>query len=355
MANIIEILKSFVKPNVPAIPTGTDNEEAIYKSLTTELIDIERNIPKGGSQILNYEKDLQINVGMIVNDFPATRVDQEGEFRAKSVDVHENGTFKNHDTVPFVQELNTQNFPCGTYEIMAGNKYGITAGSGGIDIRTTGNSRFVASGRYTIVGSDELNVSSANNVNIKSGFNTTIEGDSITLKTSNQVLVDCNLGVAKNAIVNGSMMVDGELYINHITCPAEAQITGGGAGSFGQIIPNLNIGYADASAIFRALDIVLAELGLSMATLGYVSSDIPVVSLPNIAPKLMSTTNTLNAASTAKENTLFVYPHEHPFYNIPLTITDGNKAMRDSASGVFNSSSKLGIASPVSGGHKIPS
>jgi hypothetical protein len=47
---------------------------------------------------------------------------------------------------------------------------------------------------------------------------------------------------------------------------------------------------------------------------------------------------------------IFVYPHQHPFNNIPLTFTDGNESLRNAASKL--NSGKLGVASKIEHGYK---
>ena len=49
----------------------------------------------------------------------------------------------------------------------------------------------------------------------------------LTLRNKNnrQVLVDGNLGVNQNIVVGGSMHVEGELSVHHITAPVEIQET----------------------------------------------------------------------------------------------------------------------------------
>jgi hypothetical protein len=351
------------------MPQKSDQAD-VLKEVSNSQIDIEQNIPMGGTHIIAYEKDKQEHIGVLLNKSTPIRVDSAGEYRPQAVNIQSEGTFVQNNTVPYTEEVNNQNFPCGTYECTVANKYGLNVGAGGLEIRTLGNSKFITSARCTIVGTEELNVSSDGNINIKSNANITIESTkTMTLRTPDQVVVDCNLGVSGNTIINGSTMIDGELYINHVTCPSEIQYTGGGIGSFGQMMPNLCVGYANASSIYRALDRLLnAVFNSSMEEMGYLYSDIPVNSFPSqkgqfknmsiaqaSAGVTQSATNIVSGqtqTSQSPEYSIFVYSHEHPFYNIPFTNKTSNQTMRNDAS-VLNSG-QLGKASPIKHGFKIP-
>jgi hypothetical protein len=351
------------------MPQKSDQAD-ILKEVSNSQIDTEQNIPMGGTHIISYEKDKQEHIGVLLNKSTPVRVDSAGEHRPQAVNIQSEGSYTQFSTVPYTEEVNNQNFPCGTYETTIANKYGVNVGAGGIEIRTIGNSKFIASARSTIIGTEELNFSSDGNINMKSNANITIESTkTLTLRTPDQVVVDCNLGVSGNTIINGSTMIDGELYINHVTCPSEIQYTGGGIGSFGQMMPNLCVGYANASSIYRALDMLLETVfDTNMRELGYSYSDIPVNSFPSqkgvfksmsIARASsgvpQSATNIVSGTtqkSKSPEYSIFVYSHEHPFYNIPFTNKVSNQTMRNDAS-VLNSG-ELGKASPIKNGFKIP-
>lgn len=325
---------------------GTTNKEqqaAVIKQVATDLIDIEKNIPAGGSLITSYEKDRHEHVGVLTNTNKPIRVDPQGEFRPSVVNVQTQGTYKQYSTVPYTEEVSNQSFPCGTYEVTAGNKYGVNAGAGGIDVRTTGNAKYVAAGRTTFSSQEEVNITSNGNINIRGSTDIRIWGNTLNLKTPDQVVIDCNLGVAKNAIINGSAIVDGELFVNHITCPSEIQYTGAGIGSFAQLMPNLLIGYADASKLVEAIK-------SAGGTWTHPTTDVPVWSLPTSGPKVLAGNVT---SAQSPEYAIFVYPHEHPFYNIPFTNKTGNQAMRDVAASL--NSGGLGISSKIKNGYRKPS
>ena len=50
------------------------------------------------------------------------------------------------------------------------------------------------------------------------------------------------------------------------------------------------------------------------------------------------------------EFSVFVYPHQHPFNNIPLTFTNGNESLRSKAA-ILNSGN-VGTAANIEHGYK---
>lgn len=335
------------------------NQGEVLAKVCENLIPIESNIKSGGNQIISYEKDKQEHIGAATNTFPHIRKDVQGEFRPKSVDIEGKGSFVKNETVPYTEEVENTKFPCGTYSLSVGNKYDVSVGAGGASIATAGNLRLGSGGRSIISASEEMNISSEGNVNLRSGNNISLKSDSMNLECPNQVVVNSNLGVAKNTIINGCAFIDGEVYLNHITCPAEVQYTGGGIGSFGQLMTGSGINgkdkggggttviaYADVSYI---KDLYNSIVAIKAPWIG--PDKVPVLILSEGGTNLAS--NAGNGGSRSNpEYSVFVYPHQHPFNNIPLSFTTGNEQMRNRAA-VLNSGN-IGNAAPIQHGYKTP-
>lgn len=331
----------------------------ILKKVTKDLIEVEQQIKAGGNRIVSYEKDKQENIGAIVNTFPALRKDDFGEFRPNRIGIESGGSFVKYEPVPYVEAVENSRFPCGNSSVVVGNKYDLTVGAGGMSLATVGNSNITSGGRTILAAAEEMNISSGGNNNIKAAANLLLEGDSLTLKGSNQVVVDANLGVSKNAIINGCAFVDGELYVNHITCPAEVQYTGGGMGSFGQLMTAAGATGSDKGAGGTT---IIAYADMSYIKQLYNSIGAPKASwnLPDKVPVLILSDGGTNLASSAgnggvkknPEYSVFVYPHQHPFNNIPLSFTNGNSQMREAAVGL--NTGEAGVAKPISHGYKTP-
>ena len=208
-----------------------------------------------------------------------------------------------------------------------------------------------------VVAGEELNMSSGNgNVNVRAAHNISLKSDSMNLECPNQVVVNCNLGVSRNAIINGCAFVDGEVYLHHVTCPAEVQYTGGGLGAFGQFMEGVGpngsdkggggtavIAYADVSYIKDLYNSIVA-----IKTPWTLPDKVPVLVLGNGTNLASSAGN--GGSRSNPTYSVYVYPHQHPFNNIPITFTDGNESLRNAAS-VLNSGD-LGTASPIEHGYK---
>ena len=343
-----------------------EDHPKILTKVSEDLISTESSIKTGGNQIISYEKDKHESIGSVINTFPCIRKDESGEFRPKSISVEGKGSFVNYAPVSYTEEVENTRFPCGTYSLNVGNKYDLSVGAGGASISTGGNMRLGSKGRTLISSAEEINVSSGNgNVNIRAAHNISLKGDSVTLEAPNQVVVNTNLGIARNAVINGCAFVDGELYVNHITCPAEVQYTGGGIGSFGQLMVGCGptgsikgnggggaiIAYADVSYIKQLLTTALADSrGDTHAYSWSMPDKVPVMVLPDSSIGLASSVG--NTAASNPEYSVFVYPHEHPFNNVPISFTTGNEQMRARAS-VMNSGN-IGTAAPIQHGYKTP-
>jgi len=347
--------------------TSKENHSEILTKVSENLIPIESSITTGGNQIISYEKDKHESIGAVINTFPCLRKDNSGEFRPKSIAIEGKGSFVNHSPVSYTEEVENSRFPCGSYSLNVGNSYDLSVGAGGANISTLGNMKLGSGGRTLITASEEVNISSGNgNTNIRAKHNISLKADSVTLESPNQIVVNATLGVAKNAIINGCAFVDGELYLNHITCPAEVQYTGGGMGSFGQLMTGAGadgsskgagggaiIGFADVSYIKRLYESIQdCNIFTCIEKEGWSMPDrIPVMVCPDGGTTVAS--NVGNAGLiTNPEYSVFVYPHEHPFNNVPLSFTTGNEQMRQRAS-ILNSGN-VGTAAPIQHGYKTP-
>ena len=222
---------SLPKIELPKIPVYTPpkidvrkNHATIITQVAPKLVDIEKQMSSGGTQIQTYTHDLQINVGAqyVGADIapPVSVVD--GYPVPSKVSIGSRQTSISQKTTPHVQSV-THSIPWGTLGIMACNKFNVVVGAGGIMMHTDGCVDINSGGRMNISSLHELNLTtSGGNLNITCGHNICIRGDTVTVGTTNksdQVVVDSNLGVTKNLVVHGSTYVDGELYCQHISAP----------------------------------------------------------------------------------------------------------------------------------------
>ena len=187
---------------------------------------IEKELGLGGSQIIDIFKHKIETIGPIMNDFPAIRIDEAGTAANSEVRVYKKGVATNMETMPVVEQVDVTSLPGGDYTLTCSNKFNCQVGAGGISMKTYGNIDF-SGGRINIAG-EEINIGTDNNVNIV-GKRVTIVAEILALRNKNykQVLVESNLGVSQNVIIGGGLHVEGELTCQHITGPAQMNVTEG--------------------------------------------------------------------------------------------------------------------------------
>jgi hypothetical protein len=208
---------------------GTSVEEIKNKliAINKKLDDVLKNEGNGGDQSVEITKDYYMRVGAISNDFPAVRVDPIGGIVFAGVVQGDNGASSIYKQTNLVEYTgNDSNFPCGNYTISCGNKFNIDAGTGGIILRTTGVSE-IAGVTTKVSGLHLVELTTAGSMSIDAGKSLTITADILSLRQSKskQIALGGSVGVENNITVGGSAIVNGELYVQHVTAPAEIQTT----------------------------------------------------------------------------------------------------------------------------------
>ena len=249
----------------------------------------EQKMGDGGDEIIALKRNRTGQIGAEFNDYPSVRIDEKGRSQALECIVSDKGAYKNHDYIPHVEEVdNSSNFPCGNDDVVVGNRFSRTVGSGGINLKTTGAMEL---GGATLKGGfKKVNINASHGVSI--GSETSLELQSlktITLRTNRQVYVESSLGVWHNFIVGGGTYTEGETYLQHVTAPLEVQETEDTAvwGKF-------------ATDQDRRLLIGEAQIG--------------EVWYPVYAK--------------ASHDLIATYPHSHHFNNLPLRLTRSNFDVR---------------------------
>ena len=118
-------------------------------------------------------------------------------------------------------------------------------------------------------------------------------------------------------VIGGGLSVEGEAFLQHVTAPAETQVTNT-TQTLGQVMSNKVIGHA-----------IIPNIETGPTTIS-----VPVVASGG------------SAGSPPLPDTIATYPHTHSFNNIPLTLTDTNESTRNSAKNQGINSEKRVIASP---------
>ncbi len=255
---------------------------------------IEASMGNGGDDISFVKRNKSDTVGAIFNDYPSIRIDTKGRSQPIEIIVSSTGSFKNHDYIPIVEDIdNSSTFPCGNENKTVGNKYNLNVGSGGINLKSTGSIEL--GGSNLKMGFQKANISALHGIHLHSESIVEIVSlKSISLRTNRQVYIESSLGVKGNTIIGGGLYAEGEVYLHHITAPIEIQQT---------------------------LDTTLYGRFNCVA-----SRTLPIGEV--FDPEW----GWLTVYALADDNLIVNYPHSHHFANLPLRLTNSNSDVRKFAS-----------------------
>tara|TARA_B110000483_G_scaffold93517_1_gene115235 strand:- start:231 stop:2579 length:2349 start_codon:yes stop_codon:yes gene_type:complete len=312
--------QSFVNGDGKSPSTQDGSWKPQDKTLSDDILKIqadlmikERDFGLGGSEIIEISKNKLENIGTVMNDYGSVRFDPIGKLVNNEVLVGSNATYVNSDSGPLLEYVDVQDLPGGTYNLNVNNRYNVMVGAGGINLKSYGPTNI--SGSITNVAGQQVNIGSENEINID-GKVVNISADILRLrnKRQRQVLIDSSLGVNNNVVIGGGLSVEGETYLQHVTAPSETQVTNT-TQALGQTVQNAIIGYVNYSWTDPSGNNTVPVYGGSMT--GISCTD-----------------------------TIATYPHTHTFSNIPLTLTDGNESVRNSAKNQGINSKNRVVATP---------
>ena len=194
------------------------------KSIATDLTDLEKKMGRGGNEIISITKNKIENIGLVFNDFPSIRVDSIGKIDIDQVLVFDKGVAATQKERPLHEYVHVDDLPGGSLVQSINNKWNVQVGAGGVSIKTVGG--LDIGGSITNIAGQQTNVVAEDEINIDSKV-VTIAAEMLILRNKNkkQVVVDGNLGVNQNVVIGGSLHVEGELSVQHITAPVEIQET----------------------------------------------------------------------------------------------------------------------------------
>ena len=146
-----------------------------------------------------------------------------------------------------------------------------------------------------------------------------------------------NVAFDGNMMCTGGAMIQGEMYVQHITGPLEEQLTDYAPETYGTANPEaaLKIGF------LKNNQTILMDIpGVGSNILCLVKQTVEIV--------------TTDGGQTADEECVYVAPHQHVFRNIPMTLGGTYGEVRKSAfdSGMVGSAPIA--ASPILNGLKAP-
>tara|TARA_R110000787_G_scaffold54452_14_gene126715 strand:- start:4730 stop:7072 length:2343 start_codon:yes stop_codon:yes gene_type:complete len=313
--------QSFVNGDGKSPSTQDGSWKPQDKTLSDDILKIqadlmikERDFGLGGSEIIEISKNKLENIGTVMNDYGSVRFDPIGKLVNNEVLVGSNATYVNSDSGPLLEYVDVQDLPGGTYNLNVNNRYNVMVGAGGINLKSYGPTNI--SGSITNVAGQQVNIGSENEINID-GKVVNISADILRLrnKRQRQVLIDSSLGVNNNVVIGGGLSVEGETYLQHVTAPSETQVTNT-TQTLGQTVPGVAIGWA------------------TIPGGGSYSGAIVTVFGGNIGD------------APATPDSITTYPHTHTFSNLPLTLTDSNESVRNSAKNQGINSQNRVVATP---------
>ena len=353
--SVAVVKKTAPKYTPPKIPLREKQEE-VYNDAVKKLTDIEKKMSPGGAPIQTYMGDLCITVGgahASAESSPAVSV-VDGWPVPSKVSIQSDRTHIDQKSTPHVQSV-AQSIPWGALTIVASNKFNTVIGSGGISMHTDGCLDINSGGRTMISSLHEINMTtSGGNINIICGHNVNIKGDTVTVQTTdpnNQVVVNSNLGVARNVTVHGSTYVDGELYVQHITAPISTRLTSkascnsNNSGiSVGSIIGWVDVPYYNFSGTSTGtVTGVPGTGGLGTGAGGGIySGGYGGGYGGTVRCNVYANSYLANALNNGSD-------HVHAYYTIAADLLQGNEDVRNAAAAAINSGA-VGVAKPQTHG-----
>lgn len=355
-------------PYQPPVMDTRKNHEELMSQAIEGATELERDMSPGGTQIITYMNDLQITVGgqYITPDIaPAVSV-VDGAPVPSKISIGNKRSHIDQKSTPHVQSI-SHSIPWGTFSIVACNKFNTVVGTGGILLQTAGNMDINSSGRTTVSSLYELNLtSSSGNINVFCGHNITLRGDTVTIQTNNsddQVVINSNLGIARNLTVHGSMYIDGEVFCQHISAPVSTRETSAGAGSFGSLPSDEVMGYTDLKDYINFVDDFIDHVNRNLTILhaDHLRGYGPYPKWPSLKkwglqtflnkPMPKIAVHALGAHNNDDPGkALHIHPHKHVYYAVNSSLYTGNGLVRDAASADIDSGKTGKAKEQVHGG-----
>lgn len=264
--------------------------QQLYQQKITQLIDIEKTMGLGGSEIVHITKDKVENIGMVMNDYGSIRIDSIGKMYNAEMKITSTSTYTKATPSPLIEYVNVPPLPGGTYTLNVCNQFNVMVGAGGVNIKSYGSANLA--GTITNISGEQVNIGADKEININTNGRLNISAEILTLRQKNrkQVLVESTLGVSNNIIIGGSAYIEGETYLQHVTAPCEYQVTEEQT-VYGELIPGMSIGTCPHGTV----------------------------------------------TSIATPMTIKIYPHSHMFKNLPLTLTTNPAIVRECADNLCKS------------------
>lgn len=249
----------------PSSQDGIWKKETLKDQISKKRVDVQKKIfdyekhlgqnkhRDGGSIVHKAAKDYMGVFGLTFNDFESFRKDPKGKLVPHSLRIDPFGakTYVNYREATQIEHVDVDRFPGGSYDLVIADRYNLTVGSGGIDMKTSGPMEVYAP--LIHIGGEDVAIASKGDFRI-GGERVDINAEIITLRPKKvkreiedssgniidlpangkteteyeqEVLVDGNLGISKNVKIAGGLHVEGEMTLQHMTAPCNYYVTDG--------------------------------------------------------------------------------------------------------------------------------
>ena len=311
------------------------------QALVPKLLEIERHMgqnkhPEGGSHLLTIAKDYIINVGLAMNDLASYRRDPIGKSSIYGVKLALDGKiiYPQYKASPLVETVDVEKLLGGSYELHANNNFRVTAGSGGIDLKTSGP--MILGGTIFDVSMQDISMHSNSEIALVSK-RIDLNADIISFRPNlvardggndQQLVIDGNLNVTLNSIVKGGLHVEGEMSLHHITAPMEWRTTGEDFEKAIQTEPRGDTPAQDCPKVMTGKPVTKSPPNLTGDTRGPTYGDLLPGALIGYAIGKDSNDDThcLEVWSVKSDNLICMHPHYHSFQTLPMTLHSGKDA-----------------------------
>jgi hypothetical protein len=306
----------------------------LYLQNAQEFFEAENEM--GGDVTAAIGGNVFISVGCATNDFDSIRINKTGSATTANVKLDPEMGLYSAPVVSSTVELNhVDKFPGGQFTIDAGNGISLNGGSGGCEMSSTGLLSLY--GTVTELTGEQVNVSSKSGMSISTGESLSFNAANIAIESSGQTCIKGSIAFDGNLMCTGGAMVQGEMYVQHITGPMENQLTDFHPELYG----SANSGSALKIGFLKNNQTILMDIpGLG--------SNIPCVVKQTV--EIVTT----DGGQTADDECIYVFPHQHVYRSIPMTLGGTYADARKSAAESGMGGSKPIAASPITPGLKAP-
>jgi hypothetical protein len=316
----------------------------LYLNSAQDFFEAENELGNGGNIVLNVTKDFFMSVGCASNDLDSIRINKQGAAHDIGMKLDgEKGLYPSQVVSSVVEKVHVDRFPGGQFTIDAQNGINLQGGSGGVDFSSTGIMSLY--GTLTEVTGEQVNVSSKSGLNIATGEVLSLKAPNISIQADNQTFIKNNLAVDGNTVCRGGMMVQGELFAQHITAPLCFQETETQSELYGRAYPEkpLIMGFIKNT---QEIKCTISSKASNPGSGWYVISDYSGSPLPVQGSSVMSSSDvtltltqfvpiyTTDSGQKAEDGSIYVYPHSHVFRNLPLTLGGTYEEVRGNAAGI---------------------